>query len=99
MAAKQEAEGLEKKPSINQCKELIMPFIFVDGDITPCCGQNEANARDWQHKTNLGNALKQPFRQIWYSPKYTRMRKMIRKNQCPPECALCPAYDKRNLKR
>ena len=70
-----------------------MPFIFVDGDVTPCCGQNEANQRDWQHKTSLGNALKKPFREIWYSPKYVRLRKMIRANKTPPECANCPVYD------
>ena len=98
MCAKQDAEGLERKPGINNCKELIMPFIFVDGDVTPCCGQNEVNQRDWQHKTSLGNALKQPFREIWYSPRYVKMRKMIRENKVPPECIYCPAYDMSCLK-
>lgn len=94
MSAKQEAEGLEKKPPIKDCKEYIMPFIFATGHVTPCCGQNEANARDWQKKMSLGNALEKPFRQIWYSPKYKKMRKLIRQNKCPEECALCPAYEK-----
>ena len=93
MSAKQEAEGLIKKPPINRCKEYIMPFIFVTGHITPCCAQNEANARDWQKKLSLGNVLEKPFREIWYSPRYVQMRKMIRENKCPKECALCPAYD------
>ena len=77
---------------MSYCKEYIMPFIFVDGDITPCCGQNEGNLREWQHKTSLGNALKTPFRKIWYSSKYKKMRKMIRANKCPLECAHCPIY-------
>ncbi|MGV8151727.1 MAG: SPASM domain-containing protein [Candidatus Nanoarchaeia archaeon] len=94
MSAKQQAEGLEKKPSMNNCKEYIMPFIFVTGHVTPCCGQNEANARDWQKQMSLGNALQKPFREIWYSPKYKKMRESIRKNSCPQECALCPAYEK-----
>ncbi|MFZ5955049.1 MAG: radical SAM/SPASM domain-containing protein [Nanoarchaeota archaeon] len=98
MCAKKEAESLKKKPSINNCKELIMPFIFVDGDVTPCCGQNEANVRDWQHRTSIGNALQKPFREIWYSPRYVKMRKMIRQNKCPPECIHCPAYDVSNKK-
>ena len=98
MCAKQDAEALEKKPGINNCKELIMPFIFVNGDVTPCCGQNEVNEREWQHKTTLGNALKQPFREIWYSPRYIKMRKMIRQNKVPPECIWCPAYDLSSLK-
>jgi len=80
------------KSSISCCKEHIMPFIFVDGTVTPCCGQNEANQREWQKKMSLGNALKQDFRKVWYSPRYNNMRKMIRANTCPKECALCPAY-------
>ena len=96
MAALQEAEGLEKKPSINQCKEYIMPFIFVTGHVTPCCGQNEANQREWQKKTSHGNILEKPFKEIWYSPKYKNMRKMIHANKCPLECAFCPAYEKCN---
>ena len=95
MSAKQQAEGLEKKPSMSNCKEYIMPFIFVTGHVTPCCGQNEANARDWQKKMALGNALEQDFRKIWYSERYKKMREMIRKGTCPEECALCPAYERK----
>ncbi|MEK6906841.1 MAG: SPASM domain-containing protein [Nanoarchaeota archaeon] len=94
MSAKQKAEGLEKKPDINNCKEYIMPFIFVTGHVTPCCGQNEANQREWQKKMSLGNVFEKPFREVWYSPKYINLRKIIRSNKCPKECALCPAYDK-----
>ena len=94
MCALQEAEGLEEKPPLTQCKEYIMPFVFVTGDVTPCCGQNEANQREWQKKTSAGNLLKTHFRKIWYSEKYKNIRKMIRKNQCPQECAFCPAYNK-----
>lgn len=92
MCAKKEAEGLERKPPIRQCREYIMPFIFVTGHVTPCCAQNEANAREWQKKTSLGNALQQDFRKIWYSPRYKKLRQSIRQNTCPPECKLCPAY-------
>ena len=93
MSAKQEAEGLEKKPAIRNCKEYIMPFIFVTGHVTPCCAQNEANAREWQKKMALGNALEKPFREIWYSQQYVKMRQMIRENKCPGECTLCPVYE------
>lgn len=93
MSAKKEAEGLEKKPAICNCKEYIMPFIFVTGHVTPCCGQNEANAREWQKQMSLGNALEQPFKKIWYSSRYKKMRQLIRHNKCPKECALCPAYE------
>lgn len=93
MAAKQEAEGLSEKPPMSDCREYIMPFIFVTGHVTPCCAQNEANAREWQKKMSFGNALEKPFKEIWYSPKYKAMRKALRKNKCPAECAMCPAYE------
>jgi MoaA/NifB/PqqE/SkfB family radical SAM enzyme len=92
--AKQDSEELKKRPPIHNCKELIMPFIFSNGDITPCCSLNEANRRDWQHGTSLGNAAgEKTIRELWYSPRYVQMRKMIRANKVPPECIYCPAYD------
>lgn len=92
-STKKEAEGLQKKPPIHNCKEMIMPFIFSNGDITPCCSLNENNKRDWQHATSLGNAGKKSVKDIWYSPRYIKMRKMIRANKVPEECVYCPAYD------
>jgi len=94
MSAKQQAEGLEEKPPMSCCKEYIMPFIFVTGHVTPCCGQNEANQREWQKNNSLGNVFEKPFKEIWYSLEYKKMRKMIRENKCPKQCAFCPAYEK-----
>ena len=99
MCALQEVEGLEQKPPINQCKEYIMPFIFATGHVTPCCGQNEANQRDWQKSTSPGNLLNQNLKQVWYSKKYKNIRKMIKANKCPKECAFCPAYNISNKER
>jgi len=99
MCAKQEAEGLEKKPDINNCREFIMPFVFVTGHVTPCCAQNEANKRDWQKKMALGNLFEKPMREVWYSPRYKKMRKLIIQNKCPKVCALCPAYDKSRMEK
>lgn len=93
MSAKQDAEGLSCKPPIRNCKEYIMPFIFVTGHVTPCCGQNEANAREWQKNLALGNVFEKPFKEIWYSDEYKQMRKLIRENKVPKQCTLCPAYE------
>lgn len=87
------------KRNIDYCKEYIMPFIFVNGNVTPCCGQNEGNQREWQHEESLGNALKIPFRKIWYSDKYVELRRKIRNNELPSACAHCPAYDLRKCKK
>jgi len=97
MIAYKEAEGLEEKPSFTCCKEYIMPFVFVNGQMSPCCGLNEANQRELLKKNSPGNLLHQNLKQVWYSPQYKRIRKMIRQNKCPPECALCPAYTNENM--
>ena len=96
-SAKKDTEALQKRPDMHNCKELIMPFIFSNGDITPCCSLNEANNRDWQHGTSLGNAIDIPVRELWYSKRYTEMRKAIREDRVPPECIYCPAYDLSNI--
>ncbi len=96
LTAIKESEGLISKPGFDYCKEYIMPFVFVTGDISPCCGINEANERDILKKNSPGNLFKQNLYDIWYSPQYKRIRKMIRANKCPRECALCPAYESPN---
>ena len=97
-SAEKDVSGSDNKPSINHCKEYIMPFIFVTGHMTPCCGQNEANQREWQKKNSPGNLLNQSLKEVWYSPEYKKIRKMIRSNKVPKECTFCPAYNISSLK-
>ncbi|RLI12656.1 MAG: hypothetical protein DRO43_06770 [Candidatus Hecatellales archaeon] len=81
----------ERAP-VNHCVEWIMPFIFVTGHVIPCCAENEANAREFQKKTSMGNVFKQSFREIWYGEKYRSLRKMLREGKVPPPCVNCPIY-------
>jgi len=81
------------KPPMDRCSVWIMPFIFVDGTVIPCCSLNEQNDRPWQRETSLGNIFKTPFREIWYGNKYTKMLKGIREGKCPKECARCVIYE------
>jgi len=97
MIAYKEAEGLSSKPPFTCCKEYIMPFVFVNGQISPCCGLNEANQRELLKKNSPGNLFHKNLKEVWYSPQYKRIRRMIRANQCPKECALCPAYTTKNM--
>lgn len=99
MNAYEDVESEGTKPPIRNCKEIIMPFIFADGKVTPCCGLNEANNREWQKDTSPGNALEKPFKEIWYSPKYVKIRKMIRANEIPQECEFCPAYNMSSFRK
>lgn len=81
----------EKDP-ITKCNEWMMPFIFVDGTVVPCCAGNEANKRSFQRKTAMGNVFKTLFENIWNGPKYKALRKMIHEGKVPAACKYCTIY-------
>lgn len=80
------------KPLMTKCTEWTMPFIFVNGDIVPCCAENEAGHRELQKKTAMGNIFKQNFKDIWRGEKYKNLRKMLKQGQVPAACYNCPIY-------
>jgi len=82
----------KKKPKIGMCLDWFEPFIFVTGHVIPCCAGNEANRREFQKETALGNIFEQPFREIWNGERYKNLRKMIKKNRVPPPCVNCSVY-------
>ena len=90
-----DANGIASNPPFSCCKEYIMPFVFVTGDVSPCCALNEANQRDFLKKNSSGNLFQTDLKDVWYSQKYKRIRQMIRHDKCPPECRLCPAYEEK----
>ncbi|MFA5391139.1 MAG: radical SAM protein [Candidatus Omnitrophota bacterium] len=83
----------EEKQPINKCTEWIMPFIFADGSVIPCCAGNEANRRDFQVKHRLGNIFEEPFAAIWNGPKYRNLRDAIHRGYVPIPCQDCPGYE------
>jgi MoaA/NifB/PqqE/SkfB family radical SAM enzyme len=86
----------KEKPSTSQCTAWVMPFVFVTGEVICCCATNEGNARDLQKKQSFGNVFKQPFREIWDSPKYRAFRKALGKGAVPAACLTCCNYGKCN---
>lgn len=81
------------KPPMNRCVEWNMPFIFVNGDIIPCCASNESGNRDNQKKHKLGNIFKTPFKEIWNGKKYTALRNGLIKHKVTAACRNCCLYD------
>jgi radical SAM protein with 4Fe4S-binding SPASM domain len=81
------------KPPARNCVSWTMPFIFVTGDVIPCCATNEGNKRQFQKETSMGNIFKQPFREIWYGEKYNALRRKLFSGGVPPQCAACPVFD------
>lgn len=82
-----------QREPIQKCNEWLMPFIFVDGTVIPCCATNEANLRDFQRKTSMGNVFRTPFKRIWEGEKYQNLRQMIREGKIPPACRICTNYE------
>ena len=85
--------NIGEKENISHCTEWTMPFIFVDGTVVPCCVGNEANQRNFQRKTAMGNIFEKSFNEIWYGEKYKKLRDDIHKGNVPPACANCVVYD------
>lgn len=83
----------EKRQPIEKCTEWMMPFIFADGSVIPCCAGNEANGREFQVKHRLGNVFEEPFVKIWENIKYRNLRDSIHRGKIPIQCANCSGYD------
>jgi len=77
------------KPPMETCVAWWMPFVFVTGEVIPCCCLNEQNDRPWQRETSLGNIFEKPFREIWYGEEYTKMRRALLEKRVPRNCARC----------
>lgn len=83
---------MSNRPDYSQCTLWTMPFIFVTGDVIPCCGGNERNQRDFQVEHSLGNIFKEDFKTIWKNEKYKKLRKTLRQNEMPVQCSNCPTF-------
>lgn len=85
-----------KKADMANCNAYHMPFVFVDGDVVPCCAQNERGDRPWQKHRAMGNVLRDSFRDIWRGERYDQLRRMFRKGEEPPYCEECPVFQARS---
>jgi len=84
------------KPLPTKCIEWTMPFIFVTGDVIPCCAGNEANRRDFQKAYSLGNIFKTRFKDIWRGNKYKQLIDSLCRGRFPPPCRDCCLYREDN---
>ena len=81
------------KTPVSHCNAWITPFVYVSGDVVPCCAMNEANIRDFQKQNSLGNVFQQSFKEIWEGEKFSNFRKEIRTGRVPLLCRDCPMFD------
>ena len=86
-----------KRCHVRYCTAWTEPFFFVTGHVTPCCALNEANEREFQKNTSFGNIFEKPFKEIWDSPGYKRLRREIRSGKLPYECRHCTIYHPKGI--
>ncbi|MFH1370992.1 MAG: radical SAM protein [Planctomycetota bacterium] len=83
----------ENRQPVIECTEWTMPFIFADGSVIPCCAGNEANRREFQVRTRMGNILSQDFESIWNGQKFRDLRDRVHRGETPEPCVDCPVYE------
>jgi radical SAM protein with 4Fe4S-binding SPASM domain len=84
-----------KLPPIKKCAAWTEPYIMIGGYILPCCAVLMSNKRDFLRKYAFGNLHQKSFKEIWYSERYKKFRKMVLKNneKVPILCVGCRAFD------
>jgi len=78
---------------IKHCMAWVEPYFCSTGHVFPCCAQNEFGKRKWQIERCMGNIFEtKNFKKIWFGPRYTQLKRMIRANLTSPYCVGCPVY-------
>ena len=83
------------RPTITQCTAWVQPYIMMGGYVMPCCGVLMSNKRNFLRKHALGNIFERPFREIWNSPEYVKLRLTVPKKEgkLHPLCIGCRSFD------
>jgi len=85
---------------INYCTDFWQPFIFVNGDVFPCCCQHESNRRFWEFSLRLGNIFEtKDLRKIWFGSRWRHLRRTLYQGRLPEVCVDCPTYNWRGYDR
>ena len=82
-------------PPLEHCTAWFEPYIMMGGYVLPCCAVLMSNKRPFLRKYSLGNIYEKSFKEIWYSERYKKFRKMIPNKNCqvPVLCQGCRAFD------
>lgn len=88
-------------PPMEYCTAWLEPYIMMGGYVLPCCAVLQNNNRDFLRRYSFGNIFEKSFREIWYSERYRRFRRMIpdKKAKVPILCKGCRAFDTRRRER
>jgi len=91
----------ENKSPMDYCTFWSEPYIMITGHVVPCCATLMSNKRPELERLSFGNIYEQSFRDIWYSDKYKRFRRMVVNPKAPvPEvCLGCRSFNTQDRAR
>lgn len=83
------------------CRAWFEPYIMIGGYVLPCCAVLQNNDRDSLRQYCFGNILEQPFKEIWNSSRYKKLRELIPLKNAPVPilCKGCRGYDTKERER
>lgn len=76
--------------AIPSCVAPRSCYITFDGKVLPCYPLYELVPRSKYSSYQFGDLKKQPFREIWFSPRYKKFRAEIINGMRLPICKSCP---------
>ena len=100
-----EERGIEVRFNVNTgdmkcpnytCSAWTQPYIFVTGDMIPCCACNERNCRSLQKEQHMGNIFENTLEEIWHGEKYRDLKKKLYTGQTKDCCEPCPIFNQRS---
>ena len=85
----------EEKAPLDYCTFWSEPYIMITGHVVPCCAVLMSNRRQELEKLAFGNIYENPLKDIWYSDKYRKFRRMVVNPRAPvPKvCLGCRAFN------
>jgi MoaA/NifB/PqqE/SkfB family radical SAM enzyme len=85
----------ENKAPLDYCTFWSEPYIMITGHVVPCCAVLMSNKRPELERLAFGNIHEQSLKDIWFSDRYRKFRKMVVNPRAPAPkvCMGCRSFN------